>query len=554
VEQLTFGDAPAVARAGPARTGYEIERELAAAGSLRVAGVDEVGRGAWAGPVVVCAVIARAGFPAPPEGLTDSKRLTARRRAQLAAELPAWIECYAIGEASHEEIDALGMTAALRRAAVRALDGLAVPPPDVVLLDGSHDYIGRPWLVRCAVKADLRSVSVAAASVLAKVHRDNLMAELGRPHAEFAFEENAGYPSPAHQRALASLGPTPYHRLSWSYLDDLPEWRHLKKTRPDIEGQLSLLLRLGTVISVIPNERRRLFLRYTFASMAAVAVAGAAGVELISRGVLPGKGALDELDGACSVDGPGLAPYARPGPQLSGTFYSAARRRAVGYTIAYPPGHGPGGALPLVVMLHGYGDDHATALSGMSPAQAVALRVGGAPLPPMAMVTVDGGDGYWNPHPGDDPMGMLTGELIPLCQRRGLGRAPHRIGVMGISMGGFGALLLAEKRPDLVAAVAAISPAIWTSYDQARAANAGAYASADDFAADDAVTHAAALARMPVRVAAGRADPFYPGVQALARVLRKGAIADFTNGCHDGSFFTAQEPPSLAFLARHIAV
>jgi pimeloyl-ACP methyl ester carboxylesterase len=150
-------------------------------------------------------------------------------------------------------------------------------------------------------------------------------------------------------------------------------------------------------------------------------------------------------------------------------------------------------------------------------------------------------------------MGMLTGELIPLCQRRGLGRAPHRIGVMGISMGGFGALLLAEKRPDLVAAVAAISPAIWTSYDQARAANAGAYASADDFATDDAVTHAA-LARMPVRVAAGHADPFYPGVQVLARVLPKDAVVDFSNGCHDGSFFTAQEPPSLAFLASHIAV
>ena len=196
MEQLTFGDAPAAARPDAAVTGYAIERELAAAGSARVAGVDEVGRGAWAGPVVVCAVIARAGFPAPPDGLTDSKRLTARRRARLAAELPAWVECYAIGEASHEEIDGLGMTAALRRAAVRALDGLAAPPPGAVLLDGSHDYIGRPWPVRCAVKADLRSVSVAAASVLAKVHRDNLMAELGRLHAEFAFEENAGYPSP----------------------------------------------------------------------------------------------------------------------------------------------------------------------------------------------------------------------------------------------------------------------------------------------------------------------------------------------------------------------
>ena len=232
---------PAPERPHVPRTGYEIERELAAVGSARVAGVDEVGRGAWAGPVVVCAVVARAGFPAPPGGLTDSKRLTPRRRAELAAELPAWVECYAIGEASHEEIDTLGMTAALRRAAVSALQGLARPAPDMVLLDGSHDYIGRPWPVRCAVKADLRSVSVAAASVIAKVYRDNLMAELGQAHAGFAFGENAGYPSPAHQRALAELGPTPYHRLSWSYLDDLPRWRHLKKHRPDIEGQLSLL-------------------------------------------------------------------------------------------------------------------------------------------------------------------------------------------------------------------------------------------------------------------------------------------------------------------------
>ena len=176
--------------------GYEIERELAAAGRIRVAGVDEVGRGAWAGPVVVCAVIAGPGFRDPPDGLTDSKRLTPRRRAELAAELPGWVAGYAIGEASHEEIDAAGMTAALRRAAVSALGQLS-ERPDAVLLDGSHDYIGRPWPVRCAVKADLRSASVAAASVIAKVYRDRLMAELGQAHTEFAFDENAGYPSRA---------------------------------------------------------------------------------------------------------------------------------------------------------------------------------------------------------------------------------------------------------------------------------------------------------------------------------------------------------------------
>ncbi|HEY6492432.1 MAG TPA: ribonuclease HII [Trebonia sp.] len=222
------------------RTGYQIERELAGFGAATVAGVDEVGRGAWAGPVVVCAAIARAGYPEPPGGLTDSKQLTARRRAELAEELPAWLEAYAIGAASHEQIDAIGMTAALRLAARAALDQLG-PRPDAVLLDGKHDYIGRPWSVRTAVKADLRSVSVAAASVIAKVHRDALMAELGETCPDFAFADNAGYPAPVHQQALAEHGPTPYHRLSWSYLDDLPRWRHLRVRRPEIEGQLTLL-------------------------------------------------------------------------------------------------------------------------------------------------------------------------------------------------------------------------------------------------------------------------------------------------------------------------
>jgi enterochelin esterase-like enzyme len=307
---------------------------------------------------------------------------------------------------------------------------------------------------------------------------------------------------------------------------------------------------------------RRAFLGYGLAGAAAIAVAGVGGAELISRGVLPGKGELDAIDGACSVAAPDLASYAPPGPQISGTFYSRARNRTVGYTIGYPPRHRPGSSLPLVIMLHGYGGSHADALSALSPAQAVALRVGAVPLPPMALVTVDGGTGYWNPHPGDNPQAMLTDELIPLCRRRGLGTAgrseAHRIGVMGISMGGYGALLLAEKRPDLISAVAAISPAIWTSYAQARAANAGAYASAADFAADDAVTHAAALARVPVRIAAGFGDPFLPGVQALARVLPRKTggeppVVSFSDGCHDGSFFTAQEPPSLAFLARRLS-
>ena len=279
--------------------------------------------------------------------------------------------------------------------------------------------------------------------------------------------------------------------------------------------------------------------------------AGAAGVELVSHGVLPGKQELDQLDGACSIASPPLRTSG-VGHSESGSFYSQARRRTVGYTVAWPPGATPGTALPLIVMLHGYGGNHTNALSGMRPWEAVALQVDGQPLPPMAMVTVDGGGGYWNAHPGDDPMAMVISELIPMCQRMNLGRSPQKIGAMGISMGGYGALLLAEKYPEVIRAVAAISPAIWTTYEEAQAANPGAYSSAADFADDDAVTHTAALANTPVRLASGNDDPFHPGVLALVHVLPPSSTVVWSAGCHTGSFFTAQEPPSLQFLARNL--
>ncbi|WP_214106956.1 ribonuclease HII [Acrocarpospora catenulata] len=216
---------------------YELERLLSAEGTRLVAGVDEVGRGAWAGPVAVCAVVT--DLSEPPAGLTDSKLLSEKRRLALVAEIESWAVGIGHGEATVEEIDTLGMTEALRRAARRALEALPVRP-GAVILDGKHDYLGSPWPVRCEIKGDQGCVSVAAASVLAKVRRDAHMATLGHP--EYGFAENAGYPSPAHQAALAEFGPTPHHRLSWSYLDDLPQWRHLKKHRHTLagEGQLSL--------------------------------------------------------------------------------------------------------------------------------------------------------------------------------------------------------------------------------------------------------------------------------------------------------------------------
>jgi pimeloyl-ACP methyl ester carboxylesterase len=280
-------------------------------------------------------------------------------------------------------------------------------------------------------------------------------------------------------------------------------------------------------------------------------VASVTGFELVDHGVLPGKQFLDQIDGACSVPAPVLS-FGVVGHSESGRFFSTARRRTVGYTIAYPPHHRSGEALPLIVMLHGYGNNHATALFGMTPAQALALRMGDALLAPMAMATVDGGNGYWNPHPGDDPRAMVVKELIPFCQRKGLGAAPNGIGMMGISMGGYGALAIAERYPTLVSAVAAISPAVWTTYAQAHAANPGAFASPQTFANGDIIAHARSLQGIPVRIASGVDDPFHPGVEQLAGVLPSGSIAAFSAGCHTASFFLEQEPSSLAFLAGRL--
>jgi len=311
----------------------------------------------------------------------------------------------------------------------------------------------------------------------------------------------------------------------------------------------------GTIASVGREPgtwNRRRFLKLGIGGAGLVVVAGATGFELVSHGVLPGQQTLDQLDGACTVESQALV-FSPLGDSMTGTFYSRARNRTVGYTIGYPSGHQSGSVLPLVVMLHGFGGNHTDALSGISPAQAVALRVNGHGLAPMAIATVDGGGGYWNPHPGDDPMGMVINELIPLCQKLGLGRPPQKVGTLGISMGGYGAILLAEKYPDLISAVAAISPAIWTSYSEADSANAGAYASPSAFRTYDVVTHAHALAGKPVRVTSGDQDPFHPGVEALIQALPPGPVVDVSHGCHTDSFFLSQEPPSLAFLAQHLA-
>ncbi|MGP4114165.1 ribonuclease HII [Streptomyces sp. 4N509B] len=209
---------------------HSVERSIRAkTGARLVAGIDEVGRGAWAGPVTVCAAIT--GLRRPPDGLTDSKLLTPARREALAEVLGTWVTAHALGHASPREIDTLGMTAALRLAATRALGGLP-ERPDAVILDGKHDYLGGPWRVRTVIKGDQRCVAVAAASVLAKVRRDAMLASLATEHPEYGFDTNAGYPSPVHRAALAEWGPTPHHRMTWAFLEALPRWRHLRLPPP----------------------------------------------------------------------------------------------------------------------------------------------------------------------------------------------------------------------------------------------------------------------------------------------------------------------------------
>jgi ribonuclease HII len=200
-----------------------VESTLHEQGFALLAGIDEVGRGALSGPVTVGVVVVAGATGRPPRGLRDSKLLPPQARRALVPRIERWAVSSCVAHASSEEIDDIGIIAALRLAGHRALAGLPVRP-DAVLLDGNHDYLTPPdadpeqppWLpVRTVVKADVRCASVAAASVLAKTRRDAIMVGLAGTHPEYGWDENKGYATPSHREALRRLGPSPYHRVSW---------------------------------------------------------------------------------------------------------------------------------------------------------------------------------------------------------------------------------------------------------------------------------------------------------------------------------------------------
>lgn len=222
---------------------FELERRIAADGCDVIVGFDEVGRGSLAGPAMVGAAAFRAADldraqQTVPQYLADSKMLTEHRREALYEPLQTWVDAYAIGSATNQEIDEWGISHALGVAALRALDeverALGIDGHGDArvgaILDGPNDYITKalgtfetplvpvPAHVITQVKGDQRCCSVAAAAVLAKVTRDRLMVALAEnpDYARYGWAHNKGYGSKAHRVAIAEYGPSDLHRVSWN--------------------------------------------------------------------------------------------------------------------------------------------------------------------------------------------------------------------------------------------------------------------------------------------------------------------------------------------------
>lgn len=190
---------------------FSFEESATARGMIRIAGVDEVGRGPLAGPVVAAAVVLDA--TRIPKGLNDSKKLSLARRDALFDQIMASADV-CIAQASVEEIDSHNILRASHIAMVRAIAGLSIPP-DHVLIDGNMIPRSLTLSAEPIVKGDARSLSIAAASIVAKVWRDRHMVDLAQQFPGYGWEANAGYPTPAHKSALMALGVTPHHRRSF---------------------------------------------------------------------------------------------------------------------------------------------------------------------------------------------------------------------------------------------------------------------------------------------------------------------------------------------------
>lgn len=198
--------------AKPPVCGWKLEKAARKLGALRIAGVDEVGRGPMFGPVVAGAVILAPGCRLP--GLNDSKKLSEKKRNQLEIEIRANAIAWAVAAVDAETIDRINIRQASLLAMRMAVQQLALSP-DYLLIDGI-DTIDWPGPQQSVIQGDGTSFSIAAASVLAKVHRDRLLVELDSQFPGYGLASHKGYCSAEHKAALARLGPTPLHRRSYS--------------------------------------------------------------------------------------------------------------------------------------------------------------------------------------------------------------------------------------------------------------------------------------------------------------------------------------------------
>ncbi len=279
-----------------------------------------------------------------------------------------------------------------------------------------------------------------------------------------------------------------------------------------------------------------------------LAAAGSGAVALAAGGVIPGKGVVDQQLGFCSVPVPSVRAAA--GPIVSGSFASTYRRATVNFKIAYPPGYAPGSKLPVSLVLHGYAADESAALSaGNYPANLAAAVAAGTP--PFALAAVGGGNGYWHPHPADDPLGMIFHEFLPLLGTKGLD--VDRPAVLGYSMGGYGALMCGLTQPDRFAAVVANAPAFWHSFDEAQRVNPGAFSSSAEWSAyGDVLARAGDVGRLPAHIYVGRSDSFEPIVATLRDKLPDRSIVHISKGCHDGTFWQAHAPEQLRLIGSRL--
>ena len=278
-------------------------------------------------------------------------------------------------------------------------------------------------------------------------------------------------------------------------------------------------------------------------------VAGGAAVAVgVDEGVLPGRSWIDRHLGSSGSVGR-LAPVA--GERIiSGSFRSEARLgRRCGWTIAVPSGLGRD--LPVVVVLHGRHCDHASVFSARYLALdrflAAVVRRGAAPF---ALASVDGGDTYWHARAdGEDAGAMVLDEFLPLLASHGLD--VDRLGLMGWSMGGYGALMLAGKLGrDRVAGVVAESPALWHEFEDT---SPGAFDDAVDFADATAFGRQDALEGIPVRIDCGESDPFYAATRDYVRGFDVPPAGGFQPGGHDVAYWRRMAPAQLRFLARALS-